>query len=97
MILCACGQRPVDNGKAPVENPATKILRTMSLNLKTPNYKSVQRLDPTGVREAVDNLNALVGAIFNALDFVNARIDAIEAQINTPTSDATGARGGSTT
>lgn len=68
----------MEKRKTAVENPATKILDAMSLNLKTPSYKSVTRSNPSGVREAVDNLNDLVAAILSAIDVINARLDALE-------------------
>lgn len=78
---CACGQRPVENPPPAVENPARKILDTMSLNLKTPSYKPRTDLQPTGTREEIHRLNEQLAAVLNAIDLINARIDAIDNQM----------------
>lgn len=53
----------------------------MSLNLKTDSYKSRSDSQPTGAREEIHRLNETLAAILNALDLINARIDAIDAQM----------------
>lgn len=85
---CACGQRPVDNSRPAVENaenPARKILDAMSLNLKTPSYKPRTDSQPTGARDVIHRLaelDSLVASILEAIDLINARIDAIENTIS---------------
>jgi hypothetical protein len=85
--MCACGQRPVDNPPRPVDNPVRKILDAMSLDSKTSD-KSVKRVNPSGVRDAVDNLNEVIhrhdqilGAILDAIDLINARLDSLENRV----------------
>lgn len=88
---CACGQRPVEKGRRPVDNsqnPARKILDAMPLKTKTTNYKPSSDTQPTGAREAIHNLgesvhnqDRIAAAILDALDLLSARIDAIENRI----------------
>lgn len=89
--ICACGQRPVDNPTPPVDNsqnPARKILDAMPLILKTDSYKSRSDSQSTGGREVIHNLgesvhsqDQIVAAILDAIDLINARLDAIESQL----------------
>ena len=89
---CACGQQSSTRRQNPVENPARKILDAMSLDSKNKtSYKSVTRSSTSGVREAVDELNQIVTSLIDALDLITARIDAIDAQINAPASESSGA------
>lgn len=56
----------------------------MSLDSKTSNYKLRTDSQPTGAREEIHRLNETIAAILNAIDLINARIDAIQAQIDAP-------------
>lgn len=88
--MCACGQRPVDNSQRPVDkpaNPARKILDAMPLTSK-PVYKSRTDSQSTGAHEATHNLETLihnqdqiVASILQAIDLINARLDALESRI----------------
>lgn len=71
-------KNPVDSAKRPVENPARKILDAMSLNLKN-QYKSLPRSSTSDAREAIHNLDQILGGLLDAVDLTNARIDALEA------------------
>ena len=73
-------KNPVDSQNRPVENQVRKIFDAMSLNLKN-QYKSLPRSSTTDAREAIHNLDRIVGAILDALDLINARIDAVEGKL----------------
>lgn len=79
--------KPVDNPVRPVDNPARKLLDAMPLAFKT-SYKSVKKVHPSRVGEAVDNLagavwdhDRILAAVLDALDLLTARLDGLHRRI----------------